>query len=340
MTRLRIAQTLVDKDRPRVETSATAAPDPAPERVWVSSFASTGRGKIYGYDAGQVEAGADQPHVTIKFAMPLASFAGVGFDRLGGVFAWISSFSTQHILRHSREQLLARATTPGVEITHPSVGGALAICRFDGADNLWTGTFGNTIRKFAKASVEVTGTPAADVTLGFASGTVGLSTNDLLFDGDLNLYISQYGSGGPPSIAKLLPAQYASSDAAVVPAAILGGVGSGNTKSYTGMALDPRGDRIWVGDYNNDRVYCYSLAQLGATSADPTPLVTLTSADFLGPQSVEFDRDGNLWVSNFDSMGPKTAVRVPAASLAASGTVTADVVLNGVATPVFMAVLR
>lgn len=249
------------------------------------------------------------------------------------MWAWTGSGSGQFLGMFTPSGLRSGAG-PQVVITLAGLGSIIRT-RFDSGGNAWVQLFGNRTLKINAGDLLSSGSPTPSVELNFTGEAAALDANDLIFDAAGNMYVSFYASGVQSTINKVTPVQYAASNAALVPTARVGGATAGNTRGYTGAAFD--GTRMWYGSYNNSRIYAYTLAQLGATAADPAPDATLTFAGFNGCQGIEFDSGGNLWVDNYND---GKLFRIPAAQIAGTGSiaVTPDrTITTGVAPPVYFA---
>jgi sugar lactone lactonase YvrE len=88
------------------------------------------------------------------------------------------------------------------------------------------------------------------------------------------------------------------------------------------LAFDATGS-LWLTRVNTDSIVRYAPGQLGVTGTqDPVAVFT----GLRSPRGVAFDAEGNLWTASGD-----TVVRLPAASLSATGTQQAqpDLILSG-----------
>jgi uncharacterized protein involved in copper resistance len=95
-----------------------------------------------------------------------------------------------------------------------------------------------------------------------------------------------------------------------------------------GLALNSAGD-LYVSRYGNADIRMLNAAGIaaivGAGVSNPAPTAIIT-VNGVVPDRIRFDNAGNLWVADYDHA---RVVRVPAASLAASGAVDPDIILTG-----------
>jgi hypothetical protein len=188
---------------------------------------------------------------------------------------------------------------------------------FDKDGNLWAA--GNTtadpaILRIPAAMLGVSGEKAADIVLDSPelSGGVPRSTS-LAFDKDGNLWSTV---GFKNEVVRFGAAQITASGNPM-PGVILGGL-----KAPRGLAFDKNGN-LWLGNSDENQVVRYDAARLTASSMTPPDLtiVSMSPPPVIGPrshpQSLAFDKSGNLWISYDGGM-----VMLPAADLASTGTKT------------------
>lgn len=271
------------------------------------------------------------PSGSIRPAVPVVgrTVAGCEFDPAGNLWCWTiggTSASTQYLMMFRPATLRRGSIAPDITISLAGTSG-ISRMRFVGVD-AWIQTLDNFhVWKISQAQLAAGGAVTPPVQLTFAAGTASGSGVDLVFDAAANMFAVYYGIGGgfgESSIAKVIPANYASTSASLTPDRLIGGNASGNVRGYSGSTLDPDGTSVWVVSYDNDAAYKFTGAQLNTTAADPAPTVTLTSAAFNGPQGCAF-KASDLWVSNWDD---GKLLRIPAAQLLASGAVTPDVTIT------------
>jgi DNA-binding beta-propeller fold protein YncE len=191
----------------------------------------------------------------------------------------------------------------------------------DSNDNVWvTDSDNNRVLKFESASTLSNGA-AASVVLGQAGfGTAALGTSnvgmrfpiDVMVDSEDNLWVLDANNN------RVLRFQNASSlgsgaaaDGVLGQSSMTqGGSGLAADRMYTphGLLVDPNGT-LWVNDYRNNRVLCFTNAPEKADGApadfvlgqsDFVTNTTGTSAQRLNEpsQGIARDNDGNLWVTD------------------------------------------
>jgi sugar lactone lactonase YvrE len=186
---------------------------------------------------------------------------------------------------------------------------------FDRDGNLWAG--GNTvgdppILRIPAAMLGTSGTKTHDIAIDSAElGGGSPRSTSLAFDKDGNLWSTV---GWKNEVVRFTPAQLTASGSPV-PAVILGGL-----KAPRGLAFDKDGN-LWLANSGEAQVVRFNAARLTASTATAPDLVIVAStpAPVIGPrtnpQSLAFDKTGNLWVSYEGAM-----VQLPAADLAGTGT--------------------
>jgi len=185
---------------------------------------------------------------------------------------------------------------------------------FDKDGNLWTG--GNTtgdppILRIPAAMLGTGGAKTADIMLDSPEFAGGFPrSTSLAFDKDGNLW-STVGAKG--EVVRFTAAQIAASGSPM-PGVILGGF-----HGPRGLAFDKNGN-LWLGNADERQVVRYDAARLAASGMAPPDLVivSMTPPPVIGPrsnpQSLAFDKTGNLWV-NYEG----ALVMLPAADLAGTG---------------------
>lgn len=118
-----------------------------------------------------------------------------------------------------------------------------------------------------------------------------------------------------------------------------GGGGGGGGGSGSGTVTGSGG--LWVPNYFSKSVVEFTPSQLQKSGA-PSPKLTNRSADLNNPTAVVFDKNNNLWVSNYyySSPGSGTVVEYTLGqlkNLASNSTPTAPVVISGLSQPVGLA---
>jgi sugar lactone lactonase YvrE len=188
---------------------------------------------------------------------------------------------------------------------------------FDKDGNLWAG--GNTtadppILRIPAAMLGTGGTKTADIMLDSPEFAGGFPrSTSLAFDKDGNLWSTV---GVKNEVVRFTAAQLTASGSPM-PGVILGGL-----KGPRGLAFDKSGN-LWLGNAGEAQVVRFDAARLAAsgTTAPDLVIVSMTPPPVIGPrsnpQSLAFDKDGNLWVSYEGAM-----VMLPVADLAGTGTKT------------------
>jgi secreted PhoX family phosphatase len=87
-------------------------------------------------------------------------------------------------------------------------------------------------------------------------------------------------------------------------------------------AFDGAGN-LWITSEGNNKIVEFQASDLGNSAA--TPHVVISSPSVNGPGQPQFDTAGDLWVTNANS---NTVVKFTHAHLAASGSPTADAIIN------------
>jgi len=237
--------------------------------------------------------------------------AALVFDPSGNM--WVVDEGTLSIDEFSSKQLKQLGTvsnpTPAVTITSSVFGNPLA--DFDRAGNLWVSDDdANSIYKFTKKQLKAGGdlTPAVTITSPDLNGA-----RNLAFDKRGNLWISNDGSDQIEEFAKKGLAK----GGALTPVVIISDDGSGSLSDCTGIAFDRKGN-LWVADSGASTIVEFPAADLKATG-NPAPAVTIgaNAVSLDDPVGIGFDKQGNLWASNFTGA---TVVEFSPAQIAASGT--------------------
>ena len=185
---------------------------------------------------------------------------------------------------------------------------------FDRDGNLWAA--GNTtadppLLRIPAAMLATSGTKTADIAIEsavFAGGSP--RSTSLAFDKDGNLWSAV---GWSDQVVRFTAAQITASGSPV-PAVILGGL-----KAPRGLAFDKDGN-LWLGNSGEAQVVRFNAARLTASGmmAPDLIIVAKTPGPVIGarsnPQSLAFDKTGNLWVSYEGGL-----VQLPAADLTGMG---------------------
>lgn len=186
---------------------------------------------------------------------------------------------------------------------------------FDKDGNLWAA--GNTVSdppilRIPAGMLGASGTRTADIMIEspeFGGGSP--RSTALAFDKDGNLWSTV---GWKHEVVRFTAAQVAASGNPM-PAVIISGL-----KGPRGLAFDKDGN-LWLGNSGENQVLRFNAARLAASTAAPADLVIVSKSpppvigDRSNPQSLAFDKSGNLWVSYEGGL-----VFLPAADLAGTGT--------------------
>jgi sugar lactone lactonase YvrE len=167
------------------------------------------------------------------------------------------------------------------------------------------------ILRIPAAMLGTGGAKTADIMLDSPEFAGGFPrSTSLAFDKDGNLW-STVGAKG--EVVRFTAAQIAASGSPM-PGVILGGF-----HGPRGLAFDKNGN-LWLGNADERQVVRYDAARLAASGMAPPDLVivSMTPPPVIGPrsnpQSLAFDKTGNLWV-NYEG----ALVMLPAADLAGTG---------------------
>jgi sugar lactone lactonase YvrE len=185
---------------------------------------------------------------------------------------------------------------------------------FDRDGNLWAG--GNTVAdppilRIPAAMLATGGSKTADILIESPElGGGSPRSTSLAFDKDGNLWSTV---GWKNEVVRFTAAQVAASGNPM-PAVIISGL-----KAPRGLAFDKDGN-LWLGNSGEAQVLRFNAARLGASTAAPADLTIVSKSpppvigDRSNPQSLAFDKSGNLWVSYEGGL-----VFLPAAELAGTG---------------------
>jgi hypothetical protein len=301
-----------------------------------------------GYTPGQLlVSGATEPDIILTKAglTGLGGQQGVVVDNLGNL--WLSAndgtFAAITIYKFELKDCLATGPiVPTVTLNVPistvptAVGSESGSSIFDSKGGLWSingthGTFGvSSFVRYSPKDYSVTGGKPSRTLTSYTPGSVPPNTSnqqDGVFDGEGNLWTSVAftGDAGGPNggLVMFSAAQLEAGGLAVVPVIFWRGSNFSGTGlgGVVGLSVGANGF-IWTTAIDNKlRAWDPSTA----VGLNPAPAITLTCATFSFPYALTFDRAGNLWVQNGND---NRLQRIPAASLAASGAVAADVIIN------------
>jgi sugar lactone lactonase YvrE len=193
----------------------------------------------------------------------------------------------------------------------------------DSSGNIWVANdLANTVVEFTQTQLATGGAPAPTVTLAATANSLDNPTS-LVFDRSGDLWVSNATNN---SVVEFTPSQLATSGAPVPKVTITSdGVVPASISAPGSLAVDGSGN-LWIGNAGNNTVVRLTPTQLSATGT-PTPAVTLTStANSLdNPNSLVFDRSGDLWVSNATN---SSVVEFTPSQLAASGAPAPSITLS------------
>ncbi len=179
------------------------------------------------------------------------------------------------------------------------------------------GPDGGTCSGDGNVAVTITGVPSGQsgqVTLTGPGGTRTVSA-----DGSVTLASGEYAvTLTDVVVADSIARTVYRAAAPAAPVRVCGG----GPDAALAIAYAPVGSsgKVWASNANGSaNVLGWAASALAATSSQPASVVAKTQ----GAGGIAFDREGNLWAVGATTADP-TLVRYPAASLAASGTPTAD----------------
>ena len=301
-------------------TSAFAAGPKVDKRgLWVPNAIGN---TIVEFTSGQRTANGSPVPTLTNTSSALGFPSALVFDPAGNM--WVTSARTPAVIEFTSKQLKALGATPdptpAVTITSSVFADPLA--DFDRGGNLWVSDeVANEIYMFSRKQLKAGGdlTPAVTIT----SPDLGGARN-LAFDKKGNLWISNDTGDQIEEFSK----KGLGKGGALTPAVILSDDGSGSLNECKGIAFDRKGN-LWVADLGSDTIVEFPASDLNATG-NPTPAVTIgaTAGSLDGPLGIGFDKQGNLWVSNFEG---STLVEFSPGQIAASGTPTPAVTISATA---------
>ncbi|HET9087378.1 MAG TPA: hypothetical protein VFN53_07645 [Acidobacteriaceae bacterium] len=201
---------------------------------------------------------------------------------------------------------------------------------FDRMGNLWVSDSGaNAVFEFTSSQLKSSGTLAPNITLMSSpafSGPLGIA-----FDSDGGLWVSNHNATTIFGFsASTLPTAMGSTT--VTPTTVLSDDGKQSIQSPWGLAFDSSGN-LWSSNSNTpSSVVQFSKASL-AGSGNPTPAITLTSANVSGdaslnaPGGLALDNTGNLAVVS--TANPFGIALYGTSQLSAGGAVAPNALLVG-----------
>jgi sugar lactone lactonase YvrE len=246
----------------------------------------------------------------------------------GTVALWVANVERGGILGYTAAQLASSASAaPAVVLTTPS--GVADGVAFDNSGNLWVAEpIVSTVVEYSAFQLATSGSPTPRVTL-TANAASSLSLpGALAFDARGNLWIANGGSmfngPGANTLVEFTASQLATSGSPT-PAVTLN-ADAGSINGPAGLAFDHSGN-LWLTNFSSGTVVVFAAGQL-ASSGSPLPAVTLSDngANSLNePESLAFDRGGNLWVANANT---NTVVEFARSQLGTTGSPTPAVTLT------------
>ena len=293
--------------------------------MWVTNFSDH---KAFAFGASTLAKTGDvndTPKTTLTMLNDVSTQPtdAIAFSKTGDLWAGtcqngitpqaLEMFPPSKLSATSSPQATVTITLPS-DSTYDCVG-ALT---FDAAGNLWVGMYHGHILRFDAKDLLTDGSPEPSVNL-TDDGTYFFGVFDMAFDKDGNLLVASIVD---ETVSRLSASQLTQSSAAFVPDVAL------TFDAYPGgIALDGNGN-LWVADYGSGgkgdgRILKVNAADM-TTSGAPTPAVIITGLP--GPEWLQFDNAGNLWVTGYDN---NTIFALGAADLATGGAKTPLTTLKG-----------
>jgi sugar lactone lactonase YvrE len=265
-----------------IVTGAVVSPAGATNITPTVVVANTGTNSLTSYPA--TASGNTAPTATVTPASLNGPYQEA-FDASGNL--WVTSATSNTILKFSYSQLVTGSPTPVATISLPTGTGPEGLV-FDASGDLWViGTGNSTVLEFSPAQIAASGTPSPVVTL----NTAGVSG---AFDSSGDLWITNNAGN---TVSDFTPSQLAAGGAPT-PAVTLSSNGTPSIGGPWGLAFDSTG-ALWVSNSNITTLIKFTPSQL-ASSGSPTPAVTIsnTGADLVQVAGISFDASGDLWTTN------------------------------------------
>jgi len=237
-----------------------------------------------------------------------------------------------------KDCLASGAIVPSVTLSVPVPASSEALMAFfDKLNGLWVGngTHGasgvTSLVRYGQRDYQLSlGTPSTTLVAGSIAPLTTSNQQDGVLDGQGNLWctigFSGDAGGVNGGVVMFSASQLAAGGAAVAPVVVWSGsnfgAGAGGVGHTSGAAISPAG-LLWVASLRSNTLKAWDIRS--PSSGNPAPVVTITCSDFSNSLSIAFDASGNLWVCGVFST---KLIRIPAASLLASGAVSADVILS------------
>ena len=233
---------------------------------------------------------------------------------------WVANDDNRTLVEYSKSALLkADNPAPAVVISAASRGELINPygMAFDRSGNLWVANSGiGTVTEFTKAQLARSGAPQPHTTIAASNFR---NPCGMAFDAAGDLWIANNGTG---KVEEFTRQELSETDPA--PSVIISPDGSEQTGGAINLAFDSSGN-MWVSEYQANTLVEYTRQQL-ARSGAPVPAVTISSrysrstasgaGSIDGAAALQFDRSGNLWLSNFFD---NTVVEFARSQLAKSG---------------------
>lgn len=297
--------------------------------LWVTGAQDTAHNKVFGLTPGQllVSNPAIVPDIVLDFSalLPAGGLTSeLCTDAQGNLWlATLNSGATPGVNYKFALGDCLKSGSPAPAVALTGLSGvtdaqASVVC-FDKQNNLWVG--GNQrFRQIGQYQAALTGAPTPLVVLGNAA-TFSAGNRYLIFDAVGNLWFTN-SFGGTAQISRITPAQYAASNAAIVPSVVWSGANVGPVQD---LAFDSNG-LLWAVEYvtglGNGRIKAFDPTQ---PTGNPAPVINITSASLSGGVGLCFDSAGNLWIGNNDN---GTLLKFDKASLGSSGAKVPSVALK------------
>lgn len=285
--------------------------------LWVACGNASAR-YIAGYTPGQLTATATvTPDILIQNSNNTGSSVAVVTDMLGNLWWSRTRSASNNLLLKIALKDTLQTGTPAEQVALNLGNTGSSWLAFDKDNNLWSVIGSAAFQKYTPEQYSVSGTPTPTISIqarGVAGGQLYI-----LFDDRNNLWSVSFSS---PSMSMMSAGQLLfSSTLTQNPAFVWSG---SNFVGCSGFAFGPTG-LVWLTNYVGGAGSLKAFDPRSPSSGNPAPSITLTSASFVGLTDVSFDSSGNLWAMNFDNT---KILRIPAASLGASGAVTPDIIIT------------
>lgn len=229
---------------------------------------------------------------------------------------WMPTAKDDELAGFASAALAASGTKSASVALDGPAGKAVA---FDRDGNLWTlgpTSADHAIARFAAKDLGASGTRAPDLELDLPEVTCLPAFSSIAFDQDGNLWLSACGG----EVHRISAADLSSSGNKTSDLVITNLVDKNALGNNEGLAFDAAGN-LWIG--GGTALRRFDAARLTESTADAADLelaVRDRLAGLIG-NSLAFDKDGNLWATDFAA---NAVFKVAASKLAQTGTKTAD----------------